>query len=175
MIKIGQVIRDVRKRKGLTQASLGEAAGLSTMSIRRYESGDRLIPEPTIKKISAALGEDIAEIFLAERKKEDDADTAKIADAINSYGRMRKLEEKYPLVLSFDFLHHPNTFDLLTAFNLLNDDGQQEAIRSVEIIAGNPIYQRTDPIETLPTDQQGKPSTTQKKPPEGQINPKDSK
>lgn len=33
----------------------------------------------------------------------------------------------------------------------------------------------TDPIEPLPEDQQGKPSTTQEKPPEGQINPKDGK
>ena len=39
---IGEQIRQHRKVKGLTQEELAKASDLSTMSIRRYESGVRL-------------------------------------------------------------------------------------------------------------------------------------
>lgn len=174
MITIGQIIRDIRKRKGLTQAALGEAAGLSTMSVRRYESGERVIPEPTLNEISKALGEDVKEAYLAERKREDDEKFAGLAHVINSLGRLQRLEKQYPLVLSAEFLHQPDTHDLLSAFNLLNEEGRQLAITNVEAIAGNSIYQRTDPVEAterpseaFTEDKQGESSTTQEKPPEG--------
>lgn len=217
MAQIGQVIRDVRKRKGLTQSDLAKAAGLSTMSIRRYENGERTIPESTLQVIANALDYPFDELMslddalaivnrtlslgvpdfekklsqytqaeidahLAKIKAEDDARTSIITDAVNRSSVLNGLIEKYPLALSRDFLQHHDTIDLLSSFNVLNDDGKQEAIRSVEIIAGNPIYQRTDPTQSQnsPSDalsdaEQGNSSTTNKKPPEGQNTPADGK
>ncbi len=53
---IGEQIRKYRKLKGLTQEELAKKSGLSTMSIRRYETGERIAPQPNLIKIAEALG-----------------------------------------------------------------------------------------------------------------------
>lgn len=52
---VGNQIRQCRKMKGLTQEELAKETGLSTMSIRRYESGQRIAPQKTLIKIAKAL------------------------------------------------------------------------------------------------------------------------
>lgn len=52
----GELIRFYRKRKHLTQAGLGEAAGLSEPAIRNYELGNRIPDRGQLEKISKALG-----------------------------------------------------------------------------------------------------------------------
>ena len=48
---LGEKIRDVRKRTGLTQEELAKQVGISTMTIRRYESNERICPRPIYTKI----------------------------------------------------------------------------------------------------------------------------
>lgn len=55
MKALGENIRRVRKVKGLTQEELAEKADLSTMSIRRYEKGERIITESVMDAIAKAL------------------------------------------------------------------------------------------------------------------------
>ncbi len=51
----GELIRQARKKAGLTQKQLGERCGMADSAIRKYESG-RITPKTeTIKKIAAAL------------------------------------------------------------------------------------------------------------------------
>ena len=45
----GKRIRYQRKCKGLTQAELAAKSNLSVMSIRRYESDNRIVPDPILK------------------------------------------------------------------------------------------------------------------------------
>ncbi|MCD7847535.1 MAG: helix-turn-helix domain-containing protein [Oscillospiraceae bacterium] len=52
----GKRIRKYRKLRGLTQEELAKMTGLSTMSIRRYESGERIAPQPILIKIARTLG-----------------------------------------------------------------------------------------------------------------------
>lgn len=52
---IGKRVRQIRKMKGITQGQLASLTGLSTMSIRRYEGGERIITEDTLQRISEAL------------------------------------------------------------------------------------------------------------------------
>lgn len=59
-------MRQLRKIKGLTQEELAKKAGLSTMSIRRYESGQRIITAETLHRIADALGVHIFDIVLDE-------------------------------------------------------------------------------------------------------------
>lgn len=51
-----EVIRRERKKQDLTQVELAEKAGVSTMTIRRYESGDRKPRLEEALKITGALG-----------------------------------------------------------------------------------------------------------------------
>ena len=52
----GDKIQKLRKEKGLTQAELAKKAGLSEISIRKYENNDRKPKLETIRKIAKALG-----------------------------------------------------------------------------------------------------------------------
>ncbi len=56
--EIGPSIRYHRKRKGLSQKELAEKIGVSVMSIRRYELGDRVIPDDTLRRMAWVLGVD---------------------------------------------------------------------------------------------------------------------
>lgn len=51
----GELIREYRKRKGLTQKQLAEAIGVSTPSIRLYELGKRTPSEEMLCQIADAL------------------------------------------------------------------------------------------------------------------------
>lgn len=51
----GKLMLIERKKQGMTQAELAEKAGVSTMTIRRYESGDRKPRLEEALKISDAL------------------------------------------------------------------------------------------------------------------------
>lgn len=55
MSDIGNAIRIARKYKGLTQEELAKLAGISMMSIRRYESGERMPTEKIVKSIFTIL------------------------------------------------------------------------------------------------------------------------
>ncbi len=52
---MGDQIREQRKLKGLTQEELAKKSDLSVMSIRRYENGDRIVPEKVLKRIADSL------------------------------------------------------------------------------------------------------------------------
>lgn len=56
MCNVGNNIKKYRKIIGLTQEQLGTLSGLSTMSIRRYESNDRKPNIEQLRKISNTLG-----------------------------------------------------------------------------------------------------------------------
>ena len=56
----GELIREQRKRKGMTQKQLAEAVGVSTPSIRLYELGKRTPSEEMLSQIADALGISVA-------------------------------------------------------------------------------------------------------------------
>lgn len=63
MEMLGMNIRHLRKVRGMTQEELAKRAGLSTMSIRRYENGERIVTEKTMARIANALDVAIYEFF----------------------------------------------------------------------------------------------------------------
>ena len=69
----GKIMRRARKKQGLTQAELAEKAGVSTMTIRRYESGDRKPRLEEALKISRALGLALKDLFSGPRTRPDEA------------------------------------------------------------------------------------------------------
>lgn len=55
LYKYANMIKELRKEKGLTQKQLAEKSGISEISIRKYETGERRPKIQTLKKISDAL------------------------------------------------------------------------------------------------------------------------
>jgi transcriptional regulator with XRE-family HTH domain len=54
---LGGRLRDARCRRGLTQATLAEAAELSESAIQRIEAGTRRTRRTTLARISLAIGD----------------------------------------------------------------------------------------------------------------------
>lgn len=70
----GRYIRQYRKVAGLTQEELAQKVGISTMSIRRYESGERIASRDMLHAIATALEVDIyslADFDTASKMLED--------------------------------------------------------------------------------------------------------
>lgn len=94
---IGERIKELRIKKGLTQKQLANQTGLSEISIRKYEADERRPKIETIRKISTVLdsyigyflsgyygeyADDIAEDFSASEKKVPQSMQIEVADKI---------------------------------------------------------------------------------------------
>ena len=55
LMSVGENIRRYRKSRGMTQAQLAEAVGLTEGAVRHYESGIRAVKPELLESISAAL------------------------------------------------------------------------------------------------------------------------
>jgi len=56
---LGKKITTLRQRRGMTQADLAAAIGVSQPAIASYESGKRDMPLSRLGEIAAALGVDV--------------------------------------------------------------------------------------------------------------------
>ena len=71
MIKVGEILRQARKRAGLNQGQVAQRAGLLQSGVSRVESG-RVEPElSTLVRLADACGIEVR--LDGERLKEDDA------------------------------------------------------------------------------------------------------
>jgi transcriptional regulator with XRE-family HTH domain len=67
--RIGENIRDIRKRNGVTLNRLAEEIGITKSTLSKIETGKTSTPVSTLLKIAAALGVDITEFFLKQRER----------------------------------------------------------------------------------------------------------
>lgn len=174
---VGANIRAVRRQRGLTQEELAKMAGLSTMSIRRYEKGERIITDEIIVKIATALdiewqklkgwvlygfegdynGEGVEKWGPPDEAPEYYRNSEADIDAIEVYGT-RTLKR------------------INTALKKLNQDGQQKAVERVEELTEIPRYQKEPsqpPQDPSPQDNETMPENGES-PPEGRTEPKEA-
>ncbi|MBD5094098.1 MAG: helix-turn-helix transcriptional regulator [Subdoligranulum sp.] len=129
---LGKNIRYLRKVKGLTQEELACNVGISTMSIRRYESGDRIATEEIIKRIAKAL--DVDELTLLPKSNIVEMDINELgikAEYVGGFGETRYIVDEAKQRLN-------------EMFDMLNTAGQKEALKRVDELCEVPRYQRTD-------------------------------
>ena len=79
---IGQKIRELRSRMGLTTITLARKVRLSQAQVSRLENGLQGFRSATLIKFSKALGVPPIYFFV----EGEDTSTAKVADALESYG-----------------------------------------------------------------------------------------
>ena len=116
----GQNIKAARKMAGLTQAQLAKKCGIATITIRQYESEKREPRLAQLECIAKALG--ITYLHLAD-------------------------SEIIPHLVSQSMKAGERKVKMDTAFNQLNEDGQQKAVERVEELTEIPRYQ----AKTIPT------------------------
>jgi len=66
--QIGQLIREIRKSRYMTQMKLADLVGVSYQQIQKYEKGASSISVDRLKQISSALDVTIFTFFPAEKK-----------------------------------------------------------------------------------------------------------
>ena len=146
MATIGENIRRYRKLRGLTQEELAKKIGVSTMSIRRYESGDRLLPEKVLSAIATALNIGVTFLLPPDIYWEDE-----IGEHMEPQTKIgRKAKEQGVSVEEYiaRFVKESNRGNLLDAYNSLNDEGQKVAVERVTELTEIPKYQRGEDHES---------------------------
>ncbi|MBD2753753.1 helix-turn-helix domain-containing protein [Spirosoma validum] len=58
-MRVGHLIREARKAKGLTQKELGAKLGVSESTFNQYESGKQNLTIETLERVANAIGVDI--------------------------------------------------------------------------------------------------------------------
>lgn len=95
-MNIGEKIQFYRKANNLTQKQLSELSGVSEISIRKYEAGDRFPKPEQLKKIASVLeigGNQLLEIEL------DDVKVETVGDAMTLF---YLLKEKLGMDFAYD-------------------------------------------------------------------------
>lgn len=167
---MGQQIKKARQAKNLTQKQLASMLGVATGTIQQYELGKRQPRFEQLTAIADALGVNLFDWIVAAMAETYDPDGKLSLDAA--------IRQHYDITGSYVVIEVENDEDnsvnhLISSVARLNQEGFTKASVYIDDLAGNPKYQRTDPLKPLPEDEQEETSTTQEKPPEGQINPKD--
>ena len=96
---IGERIKSLRNEKGYTQKELSDLSSLSTISIRKYESGERQPKQKAIMNLAKAL--DVSEAWLMgydvpmERKEESNF----LADRSNAFSTFIKYLESMKYIV----------------------------------------------------------------------------
>lgn len=68
---IGQAIRTLRQKKGMTQAQLGDAIGMSDSGISNLEKGKAYPPKSTIEKLCRAFDIPMPYLLMQSIEEED--------------------------------------------------------------------------------------------------------
>lgn len=146
--EIGQNIRAVRKQMGLTQEELAKMAGLSTMSIRRYEKGERIITDETLMRIAKVLK-------IEWQKLKGWVFYGFTVDGYEFWGPPESITE-------LDQIFADNISEqqgsckqisnqIIMALNKLNRAGKQKAVERVLELTEIPRYQASPPSQMLQT------------------------
>lgn len=177
-------IKEQRLKKKISQAELAKKAGVSEISIRKYESGERSPKLDKLLRIATAL--DISVRDLLEENEPYSPDTVdsleqiqknivlledyaqKFFDFLESfeYTATKDAEETIAnsLGLSMDRVDEMKEDALIAYYRHLNARGQYEAIKYVKCLSYNQAYQKSyqtsfeelaqAPAELLPTEGQ---------------------
>lgn len=135
-------IREIRKSLNISQEELANSIGVNRATISKYESGAITPTLEIIFAIAATFGVSVDDLFpelkglrvdtpeeLKKSAQAAIADVQKAAmEAANTLPDIEEMIDSGRLLM-----HH---------FEKLNRKGREEATKSVQIIAGNPQYQK---------------------------------
>jgi len=70
LVKIGKLLQDLRKEKGLTQEALAEKMGVARRTVSRWETGANMPDLDVLIELSDLYAVDLREILNGERKSQ---------------------------------------------------------------------------------------------------------
>ncbi|MDR1630793.1 MAG: helix-turn-helix domain-containing protein [Oscillospiraceae bacterium] len=93
--KVGKFIAQKRKEKGLTQARLAQALGVTDKSVSKWERGKSLPDASLYLPLCAALGISVNELFVGERLEHEQKQQAydeSILEIIKIYEKLKSFK-----------------------------------------------------------------------------------
>lgn len=124
-MNIGENIRFLRKKNGMTQVELGKCVGVEGATITRYENNVIIPSLETLRKIADAFGIDTVYLTHSEEERE-------------SLKAMEKKLEKMELFLKTARANDNSC--LLEYYSRLNPTGQQKAFDYIQDLSEQPKY-----------------------------------
>ncbi len=131
--EIGENIKNIRKRKRITQEELAKAVGVNRATIARYESGGIQLSMEMAARIAEALDCEITEIISLKKIISDTKEMTK--NIQNAFASFQK--ENIELML-------------LTSFRKLNYEGQKKSLEYTSDLSKISEYQKRS--DEQPTD-----------------------
>ena len=159
---IGQRIKEISKDKGFTLRQLAKEADVSYNTLYSITKRDsERIQGSILQRISTALEVSPSALIGAGGEPFDDV-----------FGIIVKEYPKATFSPGYEnsvrlSLGSSSKSKLLKYFGLLNEAGQQEAVKRVEELTEIPRYQRQDATETPPAPQESTDTTSPQSPSEG--------
>lgn len=133
-MNIGEAIKLFRKEKGLTQKELGERIGISAISVRKYESGDRNPSNTTLQVIADVLGIDKNQLLSLNDETNSIEDILqKLSVAFDGSVPYKKIS---PAPLKIEY----NNLSLVEKINTLNELGKQKVESYIDDLHENLKY-----------------------------------
>lgn len=135
--ELGQLIKQYRTQKGMTQADLAQKVGTTMQNISQYERGIRNPKIQSLQKIADALGVDVFSL------SDFDTATKMLEDDINRKEEPAKPEEKEPAgqkTLSTEEKRH------IKKYRLLNEAGKQKTEEYMDLLLGNEDFRKSEKL-----------------------------
>lgn len=142
-------IQALRKKSGLSQAELAKRAGISEISIRKYESGERCPKIETMSKIAEALQVPLYDLY-------DDIEKVHFNPNVPPVGMIRIGNGDNTMLV--DAIEFQQTFNnivqkccpnqasnLLDQFYKLNLKGRDKALDQLSLLTKIPEYRKQQP------------------------------
>ena len=167
---VGERIKGLRLKRGLTQKQVADSCGIADSAIRKYESGKVTPKYEMLQRIATALGVHPGELMGLKDYGDNiwgpDGLTIDDLDDI----RQRTLpisENQKALKLLKERMKKKE--HIAGKLELLNDDGLDTAVQAIDVIVGNPrlstypssppFFQPTTPPQSPPCQQVGTDTT----------------
>lgn len=150
-------IQAFRKEKGLSQAQLAEKAGISEISIRKYENGERNPKIETLGKIAMALNVPVSDLYDLGPLQPNDFKIPPGKIKVGPEGH-EMFVDPIEFQRAFNGVVQkccPNPVSILVdKFYHLNAKGQNEAIKHLTLLTKIPDYQDPNlPLHQVATSQ----------------------
>lgn len=169
----GFLIKEVLRNKNMTIKQLAEDSGISVNTLYSITKRDSNRVDPVIiSRICEALQITIGDLMGIRPKNETPDNYAALDEGISAlfgagWALAHDVENQIRIALDgfaeFESLEE----EMLFYFKRLNDEGQEIALKNIQIIAGNKQYQRTKPPEAPEEEKEGHSSSTDENPPKG--------
>lgn len=177
MASMGEMIRGIRRKRGLSQEELAQAIGSTKSAISRYESGKRQPDYDQLQRIAVTLDVEWLELVPTDKQgqividhvigKLREVQGQPVDEAISELAlRAGEAEGRYRGLMAG---LKPEVFDINKSLIRLNLDGRKEAVKRVEELTEIPRYRRKEaPPEVSSSTDTTPPTDAPEMPPEGE-------